>query len=47
MGQKIAFRPAMGFTEVQRRLVHSYLGRGKVFSSTGRWTSTPCAIWNW
>jgi len=31
MGQKIAFKPSLGATEVQRRLIHSYLSRGKVF----------------
>jgi hypothetical protein len=31
MGQKIAFKPTLGFVEVQRRLIHSYLGQGKVY----------------
>jgi hypothetical protein len=31
MSQKIAFKPTLGFVEVQRRLIHSYLGRGKVY----------------
>jgi hypothetical protein len=31
MGQKIAFKPSLGATEVQRRLIHSYLGQGKVY----------------
>lgn len=31
MGHRIAFKPALGFVEVQRRLIHSYLGRGKVY----------------
>lgn len=31
MSQKIAFKKAMGFVEFQRLLIHSYLGKGKVF----------------
>jgi hypothetical protein len=31
MGHKIASRPTLGFSEVQRHLIHSYLGRGKVY----------------
>lgn len=31
MGNKIAFKTSLGFVEFQRRLVHSYLGKGKVF----------------
>jgi hypothetical protein len=31
MSQKIAFKKAMGFTEFQKLLIHSYLGRGKVY----------------
>jgi hypothetical protein len=31
MGQKITLKPELGFTEVQRRLIHSYLGGGKVY----------------
>lgn len=31
MSQQIAFHTEVGFVEFQRRLLHSYLGRGKVF----------------
>ena len=31
MGQKIAFKPVLGASEAQRRLIHSYLGKGKVY----------------
>ncbi|MGD0828700.1 MAG: hypothetical protein ABSA09_11540 [Desulfobaccales bacterium] len=31
MSQKIAFKKALGFVEFQRLLVHSYLGKGKVY----------------
>lgn len=31
MGPDIAFKPRLGFVEFQRRLIHSYLGGGKVF----------------
>ncbi len=31
MSQKIAFKKAVGFVEFQRLLVHSYLGKGKVY----------------
>jgi hypothetical protein len=31
MGQKIAFKPVLGASEAQRRLLHSYLGKGKVY----------------
>ncbi len=31
MSQKIAFQKAVGFVEFQRLLVHSYLGKGKVY----------------
>jgi hypothetical protein len=31
MGQNIAFKSSLGFGEFQKRLVHSYLGQGKVF----------------
>jgi hypothetical protein len=31
MGHRIAFKPVLGFVEVQRKLIHSYLGRGKVY----------------
>ncbi len=31
MSQKIAFKKAMGFVEFQRLLIHSYLGKGKVY----------------
>ena len=31
MSQKIAFQKALGFVEFQRLLVHSYLGKGKVY----------------
>ena len=31
MSQKIAFKKAVGFVEFQRLLVHSYLGKGRVY----------------
>jgi hypothetical protein len=31
MGQRITVKPSLGFSEVQRRLIHSYLSQGKVF----------------
>jgi hypothetical protein len=31
MGQKITVKPELGFSEVQRRLIHSYLSGGKVY----------------
>jgi hypothetical protein len=31
MGQNIASKPSLGFVEVQRRLIHSYLSHGKVY----------------
>jgi hypothetical protein len=31
MGQNIAFQSSLGFGEFQKRLVHSYLGQGKVY----------------
>jgi hypothetical protein len=31
MGLNIANKPNLGYSEVQRRLIHSYLGQGKVF----------------